>query len=125
MELRRTAENGPPLEFKRYVDFLERKYDDIAELEHADSGGKYMAFRYYLSERGTEHSTSPPCSKNQNGIIERLRRALLESARSMVEYAGLTRKFRAEPGAHASDIRNHFFCTRGLYDVTGSAYERV
>lgn len=100
------------LEFKRYVVWVERKYGCIIKRVHKDNEGECVAFRNYLNEGKIEHSTSPPYSKNQNGITELANRALFEIDRLMLEYAGLPRKFWAEAAVKAAEIRNRFLCPR-------------
>lgn len=84
---------------------------------HSDNGGEYVALEGILTEHGIEFSRSAPYTPQDNAIAERANRTVMESARAMLEHAGLPRSFWAEVVTHATDIRNRFF-RHGRDDVT-------
>ena len=49
-----------------------------------------------------------PHSPQQNGVAERMNRTLMESARSMMDHAGLPDKYWAEAVECTAYIRNRF-----------------
>ena len=61
----------------------------------SDTGTEYVngEFDRYLKKYEIRRQLSAPCSAQQNGVAERLNRSLLNSARSMLHYAGLPDKF--------------------------------
>ena len=73
-----------------------------------DNGGEYLssAFQNYLKEKGIRHELTVPHCPQQNGVSERMNRTLVESARSMIAYAGLSNIFWAEAISTASYVRN-------------------
>ena len=73
-----------------------------------DNGGEYLssAFQNYLKEKGKRLELTVPHSPQQNGVSERMNRTLVESARSMIAYAGLSNIFWAEAISAASYVRN-------------------
>lgn len=74
----------------------------------SDNGGEYMSseFRKYLKSRGIRHETTVAHAPEQNGVSERMNRTLVESARSMLEKAGLPKSFWAEAVHTACYTRN-------------------
>ena len=73
-----------------------------------DNGGEYVSkeFENYLKSREIFHEFTVPHSPEQNGVAERMNRTLVESARSMLSHAGLSKSFWAEAIATAAYIRN-------------------
>ncbi len=71
-------------------------------------------FQSYLTSKGIEHQQTVPHSPQQNGVVERLNRTIIESARSMLSHSKLPNKLWAEAVATAVYIRNR---------VTNSANE--
>ena len=78
-----------------------------------DNGGEYLssAFQNYLKEKGIRHELTVPHSPQQNGVSERMNRTLVESARSVIAHAGLSKIFWAEAISVASYARNRLPAT--------------
>ena len=74
----------------------------------SDNGTEYVngEFDRYLKEHGIRRQLTAPFSPQQNGIPERLNRTLLNSARSMLHYAGMPEKFWAEAIFNATYVKN-------------------
>ena len=96
-------------EFRKYLAWLERRAECVVKRLHNDNGGEYIALEGFLKQHGIEISRSTPYSPQENGIAERCNRTVMESARAMLDHAGMPRQFWAEAVAHASDILNRFF----------------
>ena len=109
-------------EFQRFHAWVERKFGCTVKRVHSDNGGEYFALKDYLIAQGIEQTMTPPYSPNMNAIAERANRIIVESARSMLEHAGLPRKFWAEAVVHAARIRNMFFSPR---NDTITSYEMM
>jgi transposase InsO family protein len=64
----------------------------------SENGGEYVgkAFEEWLLENGICHETTVAYTPEQNGVAERVNRTILESARSMIHFAGLPLKLWAE-----------------------------
>ena len=73
-----------------------------------DNGGEYVsqAFKDYLAAKGIRHEKTAPYSPQQNGVAERRNRTLVESARSMISHAGLSKQYWAEAVATAAYVGN-------------------
>eukprot|EP00795_Rhopilema_esculentum_P007998 gene7998-biopygen1703 len=73
-----------------------------------DNGGEYVSndFENLLKRKGIKHETSVPHSPQQNGVAERMNRTLVESAKAMMNHAGLSKTFWAEAVNTAAYIRN-------------------
>eukprot|EP00795_Rhopilema_esculentum_P015799 gene15799-biopygen5210 len=73
-----------------------------------DNGGEFVSndFENLLKRKGIKHETSVPHSPQQNGVAERMNRTLVESAKAMMNHAGLSKTFWAEAVNTAAYIRN-------------------
>ncbi|TYK01836.1 gag/pol protein [Cucumis melo var. makuwa] len=60
-----------------------------------DRGGEYMDLRFqdYLIEHGIQSQLSTPSMRQQNGVLERRNRTLLDMVRSMISFAQLPDSF--------------------------------
>ena len=84
-----------------------------------DNGGEYTSskFESYLKDEGIRHERTVPKTPQQNGVAERLNRTLVESARSMLLDANLTKRYWAEAVSTAVYLKNR--CpTRAVQGVT-------
>ncbi|KAM5546528.1 hypothetical protein ABKV19_002354, partial [Rosa sericea] len=81
---------------------------------------KNAAFSNYCHELGVSHEFSAPITPQQNGIVERKNRVLLDMARVMLHAAGLSTNFWAEAISTACYTINRVFFRPGT-DQT--AYE--
>ena len=63
-----------------------------------DKGGEYLSdeFKNYLKSKGICNELTVPYSPQQNGVIERRNRTVMELAWSMMDHAGLQDRFWAE-----------------------------
>ena len=92
--------------FIRFEAKFERKNDCNIKLVYSDSGGEYRGLVDYLSAKGIEWEPSAPYTSQQNGVAERLNRTIMESARTMLNQAGLPDKFWGEAVCTAVELRN-------------------
>ncbi|CAI5482633.1 unnamed protein product [Closterium sp. Yama58-4] len=85
----------------------------------SDGGGEYTARELgdWLKGRWTAHEFSTPYTPQQNGVAERLNRALMESARSLLSYAHVEKHWRGEAVTLATRIRN-WCVTKALLNKT-------
>ncbi len=65
-----------------------------------------QAFEKYLRDEGIRHEKTIPKTPQQNGVAERLNRTLVESARSMLLDANLSKQYWAEAVSMAVYLRN-------------------
>ena len=89
-----------------------------------DNGGEYTSveFENFLKSKGIKHECTVPYSTEQNGVAERLNHTLMESARSMMCFAGLPDSYWGEAVVTAAYIRNRV-PTRAFREKV-SPYER-
>ena len=71
-------------------------------------GGEYLLdkFKAYLKLKRICYELTVSHSPEQNGVVERMNRTLMESACSMIAHAGLPDSFWAEAVATAAYVRN-------------------
>ena len=93
-------------QFILYQAWLERKFDCAIKRLHPDNGGEFVALRGHLKEQGIEQTMTPSYSLNLDGTAERANRSVVESARAMPDYAGLSRMFWAEAVVYAAKLQN-------------------
>ena len=90
----------------------------------SDNGGEYLSkeFETYLKSNGITHQLTIAYSPEQNGVAERMNRTLMESARAMMSYSGLSEEYWAEAVATAAYVRNRSASSALKNDET--PYER-
>ncbi|KAM5570153.1 hypothetical protein ABKV19_017253, partial [Rosa sericea] len=81
---------------------------------------KNAAFANYFHELGVSHEFSAPITPQQNGIVERKNRVLLDMARVMLHAAGISTNFWAEAISTACYTINRVFLRHGTEQT---AYE--
>ena len=57
------------------------------------NGGEFIKLRSYLTNNGISHVTTPPHTPEQNGLIERKHRHLVETARCLLHHAHVPKHF--------------------------------
>nr|BAH79981.1 putative unclassified retrotransposon protein [Oryza sativa Indica Group] len=77
----------------------------------SDNGGEFKnaSFEQFCNERGLEHEFSSPRVPQQNNVVERKNRVLVEMARTMLDEYKTPRKFWAEAINTACYISNRVF----------------
>jgi hypothetical protein len=77
----------------------------------SDNGGEFKnaSFEQFCNERGLEHEFFSPRVPQQNGVVERKNRVLVEMARTMLDEYKTPRKFWAEAINTACYISNRVF----------------
>nr|ADB85299.1 putative retrotransposon protein [Phyllostachys edulis] len=70
---------------------------------------KNSSFATFYSDRGLEHQFSSPRVPQQNGVVERKNRTLVEMARTMLDEHSTPRRFWAEAISTACYISNRVF----------------
>ncbi|CAN1302486.1 Retrovirus-related Pol polyprotein from transposon TNT 1-94 [Linum perenne] len=72
--------------FKSFVDLRNNEQDCKLSSIRSDHGGEFDsdAFEDFCESRGIDHTFSAPRTPQQNGVVERKNRALLELARAML-----------------------------------------
>jgi hypothetical protein len=77
----------------------------------SDNGGEFKntSFESFCNEKGIEHQFSSPRVPQQNGVVERKNRSLVEMARTMLDEYHTPRRYWAEAVNTACYISNRVF----------------
>ena len=91
-----------------FVKLVENQTGSQIKVLRSDNGGEYKSTKFakFCADRGIIHKFTPPHTPELNGVAERMNRALVESARCMLEYAGLPNKYGGEAVITAQFLRN-------------------
>ena len=94
--------------FQEWKAMVERSTGRKVIALRTDNGGEYTSveFQSYLRKEGIKHEFTVPRTPEQNGVVERLNRTLMDSVRSMLVGAHLPQRFWAEALATAVYLRN-------------------
>lgn len=99
------------IKFIKYIEnHLKRKVLKI----RSDNGTEFknQEFDGYLESRGIDHNFAAPYTPQQNGVVERRNRSLVEAARSMLNFAKLPLYFWAEAVATACFTQNRSYLNK-------------
>jgi transposase InsO family protein len=77
----------------------------------SDNGSEFKnsSFDHFCAEKGIEHQFSSPYVPQQNGVVERKNRTLVEMARTMLDEYQTPRRFWAEAISTACYVSNRVF----------------
>ena len=94
--------------FVQFVKFAETQTGSRVKVLRSDNGGEYASnkFAAYCRNQGIVQQFTPPYTPQLNGVAERMNRTLVESARCMIEYAGLSKRYWGEAVMTAAFLRN-------------------
>ncbi|KAF1332517.1 reverse transcriptase, partial [Globisporangium splendens] len=94
--------------FVQFVKFAETQIGRRVKVLRSDNGGEYVSnkFAAFCRNRGIVQQFTPPYTPQLNGVAERMNRTLVESARCMIEHAGLSKRYWGEAVATAAFLRN-------------------
>jgi transposase InsO family protein len=84
--------------FKEFKNMVEKKTGKSIKILRSDQGGEYTsgAFIRYCKNNGIQQQFTVPHTPQQNGVVERKNRTLVECARSMIKGKNLSNGFWAE-----------------------------
>ena len=108
--------------FREFEALVTNETDLKIKTLRTDGGGEYTSakFKNFLKQKRIRHEICAAYSPQQNGVAERMNRTLVETARSMILHAGLSKAYWGEAVATASHVRN-----RVMTSSTGvTPYER-
>ena len=94
--------------FKEWKLLVEKSSCHRLKTLKTDNGGKFCPaeFEGFLKNEGIKHEYTIPKTPEQNGVVERLNRTLLEAVRCMLADSGLRHCFWAEALSTASYLIN-------------------
>ncbi|CEG44602.1 retrovirus-related pol polyprotein from transposon tnt 1-94 [Plasmopara halstedii] len=94
--------------FANYVALAETHTGKRVKCIRSDNGGEYTsaAMTNFCAKRGIVQKFTPPYTPQLNGVAERMNRTLVESARCMMEHAGLSKIYWGKAVVTAAFLRN-------------------
>ncbi|CAN1342175.1 Retrovirus-related Pol polyprotein from transposon TNT 1-94 [Linum perenne] len=94
--------------FKSFVLKIESSFPFTVSSIRSDHGGEFTSetFSVFCQEKGINHTFSAPRTPQQNGVVERKNRALLDLARTMLLDHNTPKQFWAEAVATACYVLN-------------------
>ena len=78
---------------------------------------KNASFADLLADHGIEHQFSTPRTPQQNGVVERKNRTLVEMTRTMLDEYGTSRRYWAEAVSTACYVSNHVSASSSTCDI--------
>ncbi|GJY21801.1 retrovirus-related pol polyprotein from transposon TNT 1-94 [Tanacetum coccineum] len=93
---------------KDFLTMIQRNLQAQVISVRTDKGTEFLnkTLHAYFKEEGIEHQTSTPRTPEQNGVVERRNRTLVEAARTMLSASKLPLSFWAEAVATACYTQN-------------------
>ena len=97
--------------FKRFLEWkamVENASGRKLKVLRSDNGGEYTGkeFEEYLKSEGVRHELTVPKTPQQNGVVERLNRTLVEIVRTMMIESKLDQRFWGEALSTVVYLRN-------------------
>ncbi|KAK8956512.1 hypothetical protein KSP39_PZI000036 [Platanthera zijinensis] len=105
--------------FKQFKTYVENMLDMSIKAFRSDRGGEFMSneFQKYCKEMGIRRDLTAPYSPQQNGVVERRNRTVMEMARSMMLANQMPKSYWAEAANVAVYILNRT-CTKATINTT-------
>ena len=84
--------------FKEFKALVDNQSENKIKVLRTDHGGEFYGneFEDFCKKCGIERKKTTPYTLQQNGVVERMNRTLMEEARSMLSSAGIGQEFWAE-----------------------------
>jgi hypothetical protein len=102
--------------FKQYKSLVEKKFGHKIKVQRFNSKGKFMSKKFdaFLVECGIYRQTNAPYSPQQNGVVKRANKTIMECVRNMILAQGLELEFWGEAVNMAMYIKNQ--CPTKAFD---------
>ncbi|GKB08298.1 retrovirus-related pol polyprotein from transposon TNT 1-94 [Tanacetum coccineum] len=102
------SKDETPEVLKDFLTMIQRNLQALVIFVRTDRGTEFLnkTLNAFFKEEGIEHQTSTPRTPEQNGVVERRNRTLVESARTMLTTSKLPVLFWAEAIATACYTQN-------------------
>lgn len=113
-------EKGEAFEkFKRFKVMVEQETGVAIKMLRTDRGGEFTSqeFQDFCEKHGIQRQLTAPYSPQQNGVVERRNRTLMEMTRSILKHRDVPNYLWGEAVRHATYIINHV-ATRVLESMT-------
>lgn len=105
--------------FKRFKLLAEQETQSKLKTLRTDRGGEFTSheFQAYCEKHGIKRHLTAPYSPQQNGVVERRNRTLLEMTRSLLKHMNVPNSYWGEAIRHATYLINRV-ATRSLEGCT-------
>jgi transposase InsO family protein len=105
--------------FTKFAKQAERIFEEVIKTIRTDNGSEFKnyAMEDFMSEEGIKHEFSRPYTPQQNGVVERKNRTIIEMARTMLDEYKSPHNFWGEAIATAVHVSNRLFL-RPVYNKT-------
>ncbi|CAN7033194.1 unnamed protein product [Brassica oleracea var. botrytis] len=105
--------------FKRFKTMVEQDTNQKVQTFRTDRGGEFTSqeFNEFCEQAGIKRHLTAPYTPQQNGVVERRNRTLMEMTRSIVKHFRLPNYLWGEAVRHSTYVLNRV-ATRVLKDVT-------
>lgn len=103
--------------FKSFQNLVEQETKVTLKTFRSDRGGEFLSkeFKDYCDKNGINRHLTAPYSPQQNGVVERRNRTLLEMTRSLLKHMNVPNTFWGEAVRHATYLINRI-ATRSLVE---------
>jgi hypothetical protein len=100
--------------FKRFVTRAENEFENKLKKVRSDNGSEFKNSRIenFCDEKGIKHEFSTTYAPEQNGLVERKNRTLIDMARSMLSEYDVSHSFWAEAINTTCHASNRLYCHR-------------
>lgn len=94
--------------FKRFKLLAEQETQSKIKVFRTDRGGEFMSheFQIYCDKKGIQRHLTAPYSPQQNGVVERRNRTLLEMTRSVLKHMHVPNTLWGEAVRHSTYLIN-------------------
>ena len=105
--------------FKAFKSLVEKETGTHIQSFRTDRGGEFVSheFNHFCNESGVKRYLTAPYTPQQNGVVERRNRTMMEMARSIMKHMGVPNYLWGEAVRHSTYLLNRV-ATRALKDRT-------
>jgi hypothetical protein len=105
--------------FTKFAKQAERIFEEVIKTIRTDNGSEFKNYAMddFMDEEGIKHEFSAPYTPQQNGIVERKNRTIIEMARTMLDEFKSSHNFWGEAIATAIHVSSRLFL-RPVYNKT-------
>ncbi|KAL4570004.1 hypothetical protein LXL04_025653 [Taraxacum kok-saghyz] len=103
-------------ELINFIKLVELQLQKFVHKIRSDNGTEFVnqTIDSFLQSKGIDHNLSAPYSPQQNGVVERRNRTLVEAARAMLKFSNLSLYFWAEAVQTACFVQNRSVINKRL-----------
>jgi hypothetical protein len=97
--------------FTKFAKQAEHIFEEVIKTIRTNNGSEFKnyAMEDFMGKKGIKHKFSAPYTPQQNGVVERKNRTIIEMARTMLDEFKSLHNFWGEAIATAVHVSNHLF----------------